>query len=47
MPRPIKITRITVTHYGLEIQDLGPEERLGFDAVYRPGSRLPGAGAAS
>ncbi len=45
MPRPLKITRITVTHYAWEIQDLGPEERLGFDAVYRPGSRFPAGGS--
>lgn len=44
MPRAIKITRITVTHYNWEIQDLGHEERLGFDAVYQPGSRFPAGG---
>ncbi|MGH2350924.1 MAG: enolase C-terminal domain-like protein [Chloroflexota bacterium] len=45
MPRPIKITRITVTQYDWEIQDLGREERLGFDAVYQPGSRFPAGGS--
>ena len=45
MPRPIKITRITVTHYQWHIQDLGKEEKLGFDAVYQPGSRFPAGGS--
>ena len=39
MARAIKITRISVTHFGHEVQDLGTEERLGFDQVYRPGAR--------
>jgi hypothetical protein len=45
MPRPIKMTRITVTRYDWEILDLGREERLGFDLVYRPGSRLKAPGS--
>ena len=45
MPRPIKMTRITVTQYDWEVQDLGQEERLGFDLVYRPGSRLKAPGS--
>ena len=45
MPRSITITRITVTHYTWEIPDLGQEERLGFDAVYRPGARFPAGGS--
>ena len=45
MPRPIKMTRITVTRYDWEVQDLGREERLGFDLVYRPGSRLKAPGS--
>ena len=45
MPQSIKITRLIVTHYGWEIPDLGREERLGFDAVYQPGSRFPGGGS--
>ena len=45
MPRPIKITRISVTHYTWEVQDLGREEKLGFDLVYRPGSRLQTPGS--
>jgi len=45
MPRPMKITRIVVTHYDWEIQDLGQEEKLGFDAVYRPGARFPAGGS--
>ncbi|HEX2035414.1 MAG TPA: enolase C-terminal domain-like protein [Chloroflexota bacterium] len=45
MPRSIKITRITVTHYAWEIQDMGLEEQLGFDTVYRPGVRLPAGGS--
>lgn len=45
MPRPIKITRLTVTHYEWEVEDLGREEQLGFDQVYRPGHRqaMPGS----
>ena len=35
MARAMKITRITVTHYSWEIQDLGYEERLGFDHTGR------------
>jgi len=45
MPRPIKITRVTVTRYDWGIQDLGREERLGFDLVYRPGNRLQAPGS--
>jgi L-alanine-DL-glutamate epimerase-like enolase superfamily enzyme len=41
MARDIKITRIIATHYRYEIADLGWEEKLGFDTVYRPGSRTP------
>jgi L-alanine-DL-glutamate epimerase-like enolase superfamily enzyme len=43
--RALKITRLRVTRYDFEIRDLGPEERLGFDAVYRPGARFPAGGA--
>ncbi len=39
MARAIKITRLSVTHYGYEVRDLGTEERLGFDQVYRPGAQ--------
>jgi L-alanine-DL-glutamate epimerase-like enolase superfamily enzyme len=45
MPRAIKITRISVTHFEWHIPDLGKEEKLGFDAVYQPGSRFPAGGA--
>jgi L-alanine-DL-glutamate epimerase-like enolase superfamily enzyme len=45
MPRPLKITRITVTRFEWEIQDLGKEEQLGFDAVYRSGARSPSGGS--
>jgi L-alanine-DL-glutamate epimerase-like enolase superfamily enzyme len=38
MARTIRITRILVTHYAFEVKDLGAEERLGFDAVYRSGA---------
>ncbi|HEV2126095.1 MAG TPA: enolase C-terminal domain-like protein [Chloroflexota bacterium] len=41
----MKITRITVTHYHWEIQDLGKEELFGFDQVYRPGARFPAGGS--
>ena len=41
MENNLEITRITVTHYHYEVADLGLEERLGFDTVYRAGSRLP------
>jgi L-alanine-DL-glutamate epimerase-like enolase superfamily enzyme len=34
-----------VTHYAWEIQDLGYEERLGFDLVYRPGERVAAGGS--
>ena len=44
MAHDIKITRLTVTHYQHEIADLGMEEKLGFDTVYQPGSRLPSGG---
>jgi L-alanine-DL-glutamate epimerase-like enolase superfamily enzyme len=44
MPRPIKITRVTLTHYAWEVKDLGREERYGFDHVYRPGARADGGG---
>ena len=40
MAGPIKITRITLTHFTAEIQDMGMEEQLGFDTVYRPGHSL-------
>jgi len=39
--RTITITRITVTSYQHEIVDMALEEKLGFDVVYQPGSRLP------
>lgn len=45
MPRPIKISRVKTTHYSWEIEDLGKEERLGFDAVFQPGSRFPAGGS--
>lgn len=41
MTRNIKITRVTVTSYRHEIIDMALEEKLGFDVVYQPGSRLP------
>lgn len=44
MTHKIKITRLTVTHYQHEVADLGMEEKLGFDTVYQPGSRLPSGG---
>jgi hypothetical protein len=40
MPRNLRITRIVVTHFSFVVNDLGPEENLGFDQVYRPGYRL-------
>lgn len=40
MPRNLRITRIVVTHFSFVVNDLGPEEHLGFDKVYRPGYRL-------
>ncbi len=45
MARSIKITRLKVTHYDYALADMGLEEKLGFDAVYRPGSRLPWGGS--
>ncbi|MCE7988358.1 MAG: mandelate racemase [Caldilinea sp. CFX5] len=45
MTRELKITRITVTTYRHEIIDMAMEEKLGFDVVYQPGSRLPTTGS--
>ena len=45
MTRDLKITRITVTTYRHEIIDMAMEEKLGFDVVYQPGSRLPTTGS--
>ena len=45
MTRDIIITRITVTTYQHEIVDLAMEETLGFDMVYKSGSRLPQTGS--
>ncbi|MBT4499494.1 MAG: mandelate racemase [Gemmatimonadetes bacterium] len=44
MARDIKITRLTVTHFKFEVADLGLEEKLGFDTVYQPGSKLSSGG---
>ncbi len=40
MARDLKITRITVTTFRHEIEEMGREETLGFDVVYQPGNRL-------
>ena len=40
MARDIEITRITSTNFAYEIADMELEEQLGFDTVYRKGSRL-------
>ena len=40
MGRDIKITRITVTQYRYEIENMAMEETLGFDRIYKAGSRL-------
>jgi L-alanine-DL-glutamate epimerase-like enolase superfamily enzyme len=45
MTRDLKITRITVTTYRHEIIDMAMEEKLGFDIVYKPGSRLSTTGS--
>jgi len=45
MTRDLKITRITVTTYRHEIIDMAMEEKLGFDVVYQPGSRLSTPGS--
>ena len=45
MTRNITITRITVTSYQHEIEEMAMEETLGFDMVYKPGSRLPMTGS--
>jgi L-alanine-DL-glutamate epimerase-like enolase superfamily enzyme len=45
MTRPMRITRITVTHFSYEVPDLGLEEQLGFDLVYQPGNRLKQGGS--
>ena len=36
----LKITRIVVTHFAFEVADLDLEHTLGFDMVYKKGSRL-------
>ena len=41
----IRITRLVVTRFEYEIADMGLEETLGFDTVYRAGSRLPLTGS--
>ena len=41
----IRITRLVVTQFDYEIVDMGLEETLGFDTVYRAGSRLPLTGS--
>lgn len=45
MPRNLKITRIVVTHFAYEIEDLDLEKKLGFDTVYRKGGRLASGGS--
>jgi L-alanine-DL-glutamate epimerase-like enolase superfamily enzyme len=45
MSRNIRITRLIVTQYHHEIPDMGPEETLGFDTVYQPGSTLQSGGS--
>jgi L-alanine-DL-glutamate epimerase-like enolase superfamily enzyme len=45
MSRDIRITRIKVTQFAHEVRDLGLEERLGFDLVYRPGTSMRQAGS--
>jgi L-alanine-DL-glutamate epimerase-like enolase superfamily enzyme len=45
MTEEIRITRLVVTQFKYEIVDMGLEETLGFDTVYRPGSRLPLTGS--
>ena len=45
MPRAMAITRIVVTHFQYEVQDLGMEERLGFDQVYQPGTCMQQGGS--
>lgn len=45
MTRDLKITRITVTTYRHEIIGMAMEEKLGFDVVYKPGSRLSTTGS--
>lgn len=40
MIEDIRITRLVVTQFEYEIADMGLEETLGFDTVYRPDSRL-------
>ena len=45
MARNMKITRIVVTCYDYEIEDLALEEILGFDTVYKKGGRLNSGGS--
>ena len=44
MPRTIKITRITITHYDYLIADRGLEERFRIDSIYQPGSHISTGG---
>ena len=45
MAAELRITRLVVTHFEYEIHDMALEETLGFDTVYRVGSRLPSSGS--
>jgi L-alanine-DL-glutamate epimerase-like enolase superfamily enzyme len=45
MAQNIKITRIVVTRFDYELEDLALEETLGFDTVYKKGGRLASGGA--
>lgn len=45
MVKPLKITRIRVTHYSFEVKDMAPEEKLGFDQIYKPRARFESNGS--
>lgn len=45
MSSPVRVTRLTVTHYAAELAELDLEATLGFDSVYTPGGKLPVSGS--
>ena len=45
MSKDIKITRISVTQFSHEIENLSLESRYGFDLVYKAGATLPQKGS--
>ena len=44
MTSHLRITRIVINRYQYDLDDLGLEEKFGFDTIYSPGSRLSANG---